>query len=215
MPVKVRVVASRGSGRGTGRRCRLGTNWAAARSIGMRAADEATEKIAEQVPVWDAVVQPLEAINAAARGAEGALAMIAAGPEGSLMQVPEMYMQKVIVAGRAAAAVDLDASVGDNIRGVAKALGLDTSETRGGRTGPASSRGTGRPGPGGGCPAQAHRRRRHLRRHRSRPAGERRAHDHRHRGVGGRRAGGGRAALPRRRDPRRASGRYRATRWSR
>ena len=74
------------------------------------------------------MVQPLEAINALARGAEGALSMIAAGPEGSLMQVPEMYMQKVIVAGRAAAAVDIDAPVADNIRGVAGALGLDPAE---------------------------------------------------------------------------------------
>jgi fructose-1,6-bisphosphatase II len=82
----------------------------------------------QEAPLWDAIVQPLEATNALARGAEGALAMIAAGPRGSLMQVPEMYMQKVIVAGQAAAAVDIDASVGDNIRGVAKALGLDPSE---------------------------------------------------------------------------------------
>lgn len=90
--------------------------------------DEAEEKTAPQAPVWDAVVQPLEAINAVARGAEGALAMIAAGPQGTLMRVPEMYMQKVIVGGQAAKAVDIDAPVGDNIRGVAKELGLKPSE---------------------------------------------------------------------------------------
>lgn len=109
MPVKVRVVASRGSGRGP---------------VPLRAGDE----LGGETPMWDAVVQPLEAINAVARGAEGALAMIAAGPEGTLMRVPEMYMQKVIVAGPAASAVDIDASVGDNIRGVAEALGLAPSE---------------------------------------------------------------------------------------
>lgn len=127
LPVSVRIAASRGSGRGpavlqTGDV--LGGrpfNWAGS-------GDEAKEACAEQAPQWDAVVQPLEAINALARGAEGALSMIAAGPQGSLMPVPEMYMQKVIVAGRAAAAVDIDAPVADNIRGVAGALGLDPAE---------------------------------------------------------------------------------------
>jgi fructose-1,6-bisphosphatase II len=42
--------------------------------------------------------------------------------------VPEMYMQKVIVAGMASAAVDLDAPVGENIRAVARALHIDPSE---------------------------------------------------------------------------------------
>ena len=126
-PVKVRVVASRGSGRGP-EVLQFGEELGG-RSVDSGCKGEDGEEVsAGPVPVWDAVVQPLEAINALARGAEGALAMIAAGPQGSLMRVPEMYMQKVIVAGRAAAAVDMDASVGDNIRGVAEALGLEPSE---------------------------------------------------------------------------------------
>jgi fructose-1,6-bisphosphatase II len=126
-PVKVRVVGSRGSGRAA---AVLQTgDVLGGRPFGWPAVgNEATDKAAEEIPTWDAIVQPLEAINALARGAEGALAMIAAGPKGSLMQVPEMYMQKVIVAGQAAAAVDIDAPVADNIRGVAKALGLEPSE---------------------------------------------------------------------------------------
>jgi fructose-1,6-bisphosphatase II len=127
MPVKVRVVASRGSGRGQ-------VALQAGDELGGRQMDwagnggEAEQMADPQAPVWDVVVQPLEAINALARGAEGALAMIAAGPQGTLMRVPEMYMQKVIVAGRAAKAVDIDAPVGDNIRGVAKELGRKPSE---------------------------------------------------------------------------------------
>lgn len=109
MPVRVKVVASRGSGRGP-------------------AVLQPGDQLGGAPPVWDAVVQPLEALNALARGAEGALAMIAAGPEGSLMAVPEMYMQKVIIAGRAAAAVDIDASVGENIHRVANALDLEPEE---------------------------------------------------------------------------------------
>jgi len=49
--------------------------------------------------------------------------MIAAGPLGSLMPVPEMYMQKLIVPSEAADAIDLDALVGENMKGVAAALG--------------------------------------------------------------------------------------------
>jgi fructose-1,6-bisphosphatase II len=127
LPVKVRVVASRGSGREPAV-LQVGDE------LGGRPLDWAggfeggTAEERRQLPVWDVVVQPLEALNAVARGAEGALSMIAAGPEGSLMKVPEMYMQKVIVAGMASAAVDLDAPVGENIRAVARALHIDPSE---------------------------------------------------------------------------------------
>ncbi len=129
MPVKVRVVASRGSGRGPALLQpgdELGGvpgDWA-----GETGEVSETGEAKSLSPVWDAVVQPLEALNALARGAEGALAMIAAGPRGSLMPVPEMYMQKVMVAGRAGAAVDIDAPVGENIRRVAAALGREPGE---------------------------------------------------------------------------------------
>ncbi len=123
MPVKVRIVGSRGKSRGpavlqTG-------DIVGGRPVEWGGGGRATEgEPHEGIPLWDAIVQPLEAVSALARGSEGALAMIAAGPEGSLMQVPDMYMQKVIVSGRAAQAVDLDAPVGDNIRRVASALEL-------------------------------------------------------------------------------------------
>ena len=126
MPVKVRVVASRGSGRGPAL-LQPGDELGGVPGDWVDEADEAGEA-KELTPVWDAVVQPLEALNALARGAEGALAMIAAGPRGSLMPVPEMYMQKVMVAGQAGDAVDIDASVGENIQRVAAALGREPGE---------------------------------------------------------------------------------------
>lgn len=126
MPVKVRVVASRGSGRGPAM-LQPGDELGGVPGDWAGEAREASEAKGP-TPVWDAVVQPLEALNALARGAEGALAMIAAGPQGSLMPVPEMYMQKVMVAGQAGAAVDIDASVGENIRRVAAALGREPGE---------------------------------------------------------------------------------------
>ena len=71
----------------------------------------------------DVVVDPLEGHKVLAQGRDGAVAMLAAGPQGSIMAAPEMYMQKMIVAGQAASAIDIDAPVGDNVKAVAAALG--------------------------------------------------------------------------------------------
>ncbi len=46
------------------------------------------------------------------------------------MAVPEMYMQKMIVAGQAAAAIDIDAPVVDNVKAVAAALGRRPEDLR-------------------------------------------------------------------------------------
>ena len=54
--------------------------------------------------------------------------MIAAGPPGSFMRVPEMYMQKIVVPGDAARALDVGAPVLDNVKAVAAALGRPVSE---------------------------------------------------------------------------------------
>jgi fructose-1,6-bisphosphatase II len=72
---------------------------------------------------WDLAVDPIQAPNLLARGADGALAMIAAGPAGSLLPVPEMYMQKLIVPAEAVGKIDLDAPVAENVKAVAAALG--------------------------------------------------------------------------------------------
>jgi fructose-1,6-bisphosphatase II len=74
--------------------------------------------------MWDVAVDPLQALKSLARGTEGALTVIAAGPAGSLMHVPEMYMQKLIVPPPAGGVIDLDAPVEKNVEAVAAALGL-------------------------------------------------------------------------------------------
>jgi fructose-1,6-bisphosphatase II len=79
---------------------------------------------------WELAVDPLEGHAALARGSDGALAMLAAGPSGSIMAVPEMYMQKMIVAGQAATAIDIDAPVADNVKAVAAALGRRPEDLR-------------------------------------------------------------------------------------
>lgn len=120
MPLRARVVAGK-SGDPSRDALAVGSEvgsengpWATARVGG--------EPWSSEPDMWALAVDPLQAPNSLARGTDGALAMVAAGPQGSLMPVPEMYMQKLIVPSDAAAAIDLDAQVGDNMKAVAAAL---------------------------------------------------------------------------------------------
>jgi fructose-1,6-bisphosphatase II len=100
---------------------RPGGPWASSEVASADATSEAPN-------AWDIAVDPLQAPNALARGMDGAFAMIAAGPAGSLMPVPEMYMQKLVVPSVAADVIDLDALICDNLRAVATALGRKPSD---------------------------------------------------------------------------------------
>lgn len=80
------------------------------------------EAAALEDQMWDLALAPLEGHGVLARGLDGALSLMAVGPAGSLMQVPEMYMQKLVVSGQAAGAIDIDVPVGQNIMNVAEAL---------------------------------------------------------------------------------------------
>lgn len=77
---------------------------------------------------WDLALDPLQAPSSLARGADGAMTTMAVGPTGSLMPVPEMYMQKLVVPREAAGAVDLDAPVEKNIKELAAALSRKPAE---------------------------------------------------------------------------------------
>jgi fructose-1,6-bisphosphatase II len=103
----------------------LGEGSSGDREEGPVAAEESSTAATD---VWDLAMAPLEGHRALIRGGEGALAMIAAGPGGSLMAVPEMYMQKIAVSAQAAGAVDMLASVSDNLKAVAGALGRKTRD---------------------------------------------------------------------------------------
>ncbi len=127
MPIRARVVA----GRNGGPSCdalkvgdEVGSEsgpWVSARLGDNMWSDDSTGG-------WDLAVDPLQAPSLLARGADGSLAMLAAGPAGSLLPVPEMYMQKLIVPQEAAEAVDLDAPVNDIVKTVAAALGRPVTE---------------------------------------------------------------------------------------
>jgi fructose-1,6-bisphosphatase II len=109
MPIRGRVVAGRGGG-GSEQSLRVNDK------VGDRAGQD------EQSDLWDIVVDPLQAPMSLARGTDGAMTTLAAGPAGSLMAVPEMYMEKIVVPSGVGRAVDLDAPVAKNIKAVAEAL---------------------------------------------------------------------------------------------
>ncbi|MFC1769142.1 class II fructose-bisphosphatase [Nanoarchaeota archaeon] len=79
-------------------------------------------------PVLDIAVDPLEGTNPTAYGGNNSIAVMAAGPKGSLLHAPDTYMDKIAVGPEAAGAVDLDKSVKENLQAVAKKLHKDIED---------------------------------------------------------------------------------------
>jgi fructose-1,6-bisphosphatase II len=73
-------------------------------------------------PKVDIAVDPLEGTNLVAKGLNGAIAVLASAPEGTLLHAPDMYMDKIAVGAECKGRVFLDAPVKENLRQVAKAL---------------------------------------------------------------------------------------------
>lgn len=79
-------------------------------------------------PAMDLAIDPLECTDSVAWGRYNAIAVIAAGPKGSLLQAPDTYVDKICVGRLAAGVIDLEAPVKQNIEKTAKALGKDVRE---------------------------------------------------------------------------------------
>ncbi|MDX9893086.1 MAG: class II fructose-bisphosphatase [Patescibacteria group bacterium] len=79
-------------------------------------------------PAMDLAIDPLECTDSVAWGRYNAMAVIATGPKGSLLNAPDTYMEKIAAGPQAAAVIDLDVSVKDNLTKVAKALNKEVSE---------------------------------------------------------------------------------------
>ena len=126
-PLRARIVAGRSSGPCSDALC-VGDQIGNEKGPWLSTTLDDGPWLLEEPELWDLAVDPIQAPNLLARGADGALAMIAAGPAGSLLPVPEMYMQKLIVPSEAVGKVDLDAPVADNINIVAAALGRPTEQ---------------------------------------------------------------------------------------
>lgn len=74
-------------------------------------------------PRVDIAVDPVEGTTLLAQGMPGAIAVVAAAERGSLFNPPGIvYMDKIAVGESAKGSIDINASVEDNIRSVAKAL---------------------------------------------------------------------------------------------
>jgi fructose-1,6-bisphosphatase II len=91
--------------------------------------------IGERVGAWhdddpevDIAVDPLEGTNLCATGAPNAIAVLAASTRGGLLHAPDCYMEKIIVGPSAKGAVHLDATVKENLKGIATRLGRAISD---------------------------------------------------------------------------------------
>lgn len=86
------------------------------------------EKVGTGGPEFDLAIDPLECTDSVAYGRYNALAVIVSGEKGSLLNAPDMYMQKIAAGPKARHVINLDASTKDNIDNVAKALGKDVGD---------------------------------------------------------------------------------------
>ena len=77
----------------------------------------------------DVALEALEGTTLTAKAMPNALAVIAAAPRGGLLQVPDLYMEKLAIGpGFEAGVVDLDADAGENAVRLARAKGVDVRE---------------------------------------------------------------------------------------
>lgn len=69
----------------------------------------------------DLAIDPLEGTTICAKGQPNSLSVIAVAEEGNFLYAPDSYMQKIAVGPEARSAIDLDASVKENLKNIAKA----------------------------------------------------------------------------------------------
>lgn len=86
------------------------------------------EHVGEGGEEVDIAVDPVEGTNLVAKGQNGAIAVLAIAPKGCLLHAPDMYMQKICVGPRAKGYINIDASITENLKNVAKALEREVSD---------------------------------------------------------------------------------------
>ncbi len=77
----------------------------------------------QNAPSIDIAVDPLECTNHVASDLPNAMAVLAAGPRGSLLHAPDCYMDKIAGPGAISEVTSLEADVDYNIEGASNALG--------------------------------------------------------------------------------------------
>jgi len=86
------------------------------------------EELGQGGPEIDIAVDPIEGTRMTAMGQANALAVLAAAEKGTLLQAPDMYMEKLVVGPKASSAIDLNCSIETNINNIAQALGKPVNE---------------------------------------------------------------------------------------
>lgn len=87
------------------------------------------EKVGQGIPPQvDIAVDPLEGTNLVAKGLNGAIAVLAIAPRGTLLHAPDMYMDKIAAGPECKGRIHLDASVKENLWEVARSLDKLISE---------------------------------------------------------------------------------------
>lgn len=76
----------------------------------------------------DIAVDPLDGTTAVAKGLPGAISVVVVAPEGSLLNAPDMYMDKIAVGPKAAHCVSLDYSVEENLQNLSQVLNKDIKD---------------------------------------------------------------------------------------
>ncbi len=76
----------------------------------------------------DIAVDPIEGTRMTAMGQSNALAVLAVGDQGSFLNAPDMYMEKLVVGPGAKGHINLDLPLVDNLRNVAAALNKPLTE---------------------------------------------------------------------------------------
>jgi fructose-1,6-bisphosphatase II len=79
-------------------------------------------------PAFELAIDPLEGTDYCANGLDGAISVLAAGPQGSIWATSGYYMDKLIVGPGAKGTIDINAPVDQNLDRVAKALRKDVSD---------------------------------------------------------------------------------------
>src|SRR3954471_22212332 len=83
----------------------------------------------QQGPAVDIALDPLEGKTVCAKNLPDAISVIAIAEQGSLLNAPDVYMEKVAIGpGYPPGVVSLDASPADNVRALAKAKGVSVGE---------------------------------------------------------------------------------------
>ncbi len=76
----------------------------------------------------DLAIDPVEGTNSVAKGLPNAIAVVAMGPRGCLLNAPDMYMDKIAVGPKVAGRVHIDAPILENLRATADALNKSISD---------------------------------------------------------------------------------------